>query len=100
LVCVYNCIANICCIIVRFISDWFNSTFVQDRLYGHGQARSDVMLVSYMRSGSSALGRLLGHRNDTFFVYEPLWKLHTWTFLTGEKHDIQCSMLTPDCKWK
>jgi len=56
------------------------------------------MLISYMRSGSSALGRLLGHRNDTFYFYEPLWKLHKWEFLTGEKYDTLCSTLTSDCK--
>jgi len=65
---------------------------------GQKEARTDVLLISYTRSGSSVLGRLLGFRNDTFYVNEPLWKLHKWEFLTAEQPDTLCAILTPDCK--
>lgn len=33
----------------------------------------DIILNSYMRSGSSFLGQVLGSRPDAFYVFEPLW---------------------------
>lgn len=43
----------------------------------------DVLLSSYMRSGSSLAGIILGYRDDAFYVYEPLWKISKWTYWHG-----------------
>ncbi|KAL4218862.1 hypothetical protein ACF0H5_021450 [Mactra antiquata] len=56
-----------------------------------------VLLNSYMRSGSSYMGRILGHRQDVFYYYEPLWTNLIWVYHKGEEK--LCSNIKPNqCK--
>ena len=43
----------------------------------------DIILNAYKHSGSTATGRILGSRMDTFYVHEPLWQVATRTFYKG-----------------
>lgn len=43
----------------------------------------DVLVNSYMRSGSSFTGQLLAFRPDTFYWYEPLWNYHSGVYYWG-----------------
>jgi len=43
----------------------------------------DVLINSYMRSGSSFTGQLLAFRPDTFYWYEPLWNFHSGVYYWG-----------------
>jgi len=38
---------------------------------------SSVVVLTYMRSGSSLTGDILQHTNDTFYVFEPYRSLYT-----------------------
>ncbi|XP_060599263.1 uncharacterized protein LOC132752885 isoform X2 [Ruditapes philippinarum] len=38
-----------------------------------------------MRAGSSFAGMVFGYRADSFYVYEPLWKLSQWTYWHGNR---------------
>lgn len=38
-----------------------------------------------MRSGSTLAGVILGWRDDTFYLYEPLWKISRWTYWHGNR---------------
>ena len=59
------------------------------------QESSDVILNAYMRSGSTILGKLLGHRKDTFYLFEPLWKVAKFQFYKGPDHI--CHYFRPYC---
>ena len=50
---------------------------------------SDLIINTYMRSGSSFLGSIFTSRPDMFYVYEPLWLVHKFNFFMGE--DLLCS---------
>ena len=56
----------------------------------------DVVLTSYMRSGSTLTGIVLGHRSDCFYVYEPLWKVARWAYWRG--NDSICRTDNTDCR--
>ena len=56
---------------------------------------NDVIINSYMRSGSSFLGQLLGYRSDTFYVYEPLWNIQKLAFYYGDGHI--CHYFNSEC---
>ncbi|XP_053380878.1 uncharacterized protein LOC123562043 [Mercenaria mercenaria] len=56
---------------------------------------SDVLIVSYQRSGSSFLSRVIGWRNDSFFWFEPLNKGREWSYLSGE--NLLCDIRKPSC---
>ena len=43
----------------------------------------DIILNSYMRSGSTVTGNILSSMNDTFYVFEPLWLLSKFNFYNG-----------------
>ena len=43
----------------------------------------DIILNAYKHSGSTATGRILSNRLDTFYVHEPLWQVATHTFYKG-----------------
>lgn len=59
----------------------------------------DVLLTGYMRSGSSAVGRILGFRNDSFYMYEPFWSVNKWEYLAGSYDDMLCGVSFPICRW-
>ena len=46
-------------------------------------AKYDVILNAYKHSGSTATGRILSNRMDTFYVHEPFWQVATHTFYKG-----------------
>ncbi|XP_045165955.2 carbohydrate sulfotransferase 1-like [Mercenaria mercenaria] len=58
--------------------------------------RTDVLLVAYMRTGSTFLGKVLGWRDDVFFWFEPLRKDRNWQYLRG--NDLLCQDLKPACE--
>ncbi|KAL4225374.1 hypothetical protein ACF0H5_016063 [Mactra antiquata] len=53
-----------------------------------------VMINTYMRSGSTILGSLLGHHDDAFYFYEPLQRTHTFNYINGSKF---CDYTRPFC---
>ncbi|KAL4218648.1 sulfotransferase 1 [Mactra antiquata] len=46
-------------------------------------AATDLIINTYMRSGSSFLGKIFALRPDTFYVYEPLWHVQKLSFYHG-----------------
>mgnify|MGYP000166837795 CR=1 FL=1 len=56
---------------------------------------SDLIINTYMRSGSSFLGSIFSSRPDIFYVYEPLWLVQRFAFFMGE--DLVCSSLKSVC---
>ena len=56
---------------------------------------SNLMIVSYMRSGSSMNGRVFGENPDNFYVFEPLIKLAPHHYLTEDK---LCEVQTNSCR--
>ena len=46
-------------------------------------AKYGVILNAYQHSGSTATGRILSNRMDTFYVHEPFWQVATHTFYKG-----------------
>ena len=46
---------------------------------------SNLMIVSYMRSGSSMNGRVFGENPENFYIFEPLIKLAPHHYLTEDK---------------
>ncbi|XP_060578309.1 carbohydrate sulfotransferase 1-like [Ruditapes philippinarum] len=48
----------------------------------------DILINSYMRSGSSFMGRLLAWHPDTFYWYEPLWNYDSGVYYWGK--DLLC----------
>ena len=57
---------------------------------------SDVIINTYMRAGSSFLGKMLGFRDDTFYVYEPLWMFHRYGYYHGMRE--VCWAFAPGCR--
>ena len=53
-----------------------------DKAWGAG-IKYDIILNAYKHSGSTATGRILSKRMDTFYVHEPLWQVATHTFYKG-----------------
>ncbi|WAR04426.1 hypothetical protein MAR_019795 [Mya arenaria] len=57
-----------------------------------GQPRSppkkkyDLLINSYMNSGSRFTGSLFGFRSDSFYFYEPLWNFHIWEYYHEPNH--------------
>lgn len=45
----------------------------------------DLIINTYMRSGSTFLGKLFSIRPDTFYVFEPLWNAQRFAFYRGVK---------------
>ncbi|XP_053379062.1 carbohydrate sulfotransferase 1-like [Mercenaria mercenaria] len=56
----------------------------------------DVLISSYMRSGSTLTGIILGWRADTFYLYEPFWKVSQWAYWHG--NDTVCRSDYLDCR--
>ena len=56
-----------------------------------------IVLLGYMRGGTTFVGSLLGHREDTFYLYEPLWNIATWTNFNGK--DL-CDIVTDTCTYE
>ncbi|XP_045185366.2 carbohydrate sulfotransferase 1-like [Mercenaria mercenaria] len=56
----------------------------------------DVLISGYMRSGSTLMGTILGWRNDSFYLYEPLLKIFVWTYWHG--NDTVCRSDRLDCR--
>ncbi|WAR31660.1 CHST1-like protein [Mya arenaria] len=57
---------------------------------------TDIMLVAYMRTGSTFLGDVLGRRQDVFYWYEPLIKGRSENYLRGA--DMLCNYFRPNCE--
>lgn len=60
------------------------------------QTPYDVIISAYMNSGSTFAGKMLGHRPDAFYFYEPLWRLSLWGYYTAE--NTLCSSRMPLCR--
>ena len=57
--------------------------------------RSDLIFSAYMRSGSTIIGKLFGNRFDTFYFFEPLWKVAKFHFYKGK--ESLCHYYNPNC---
>ena len=55
----------------------------------------DVILNSYMRSGSTITGKILSQVSNTFYVFEPLWLISKFKFYSGTH--LFCDYARPDC---
>lgn len=55
----------------------------------------DVILDTYMRSGSTITGKILSKMKDTFYTFEPLWKVAKQTFYKGP--GLFCEYSRPNC---
>ncbi|KAL4218155.1 hypothetical protein ACF0H5_022891 [Mactra antiquata] len=53
-----------------------------------------ILVNAYMRSGSTFLGRLLGHQEKIFYFYEPLHRMISWNYLNGTN---VCKYTEPVC---
>ena len=56
---------------------------------------TDLILSAYMRSGSTIIGKLFGHRLDTFYLFEPLWGIAKFQFYKG--NNSLCHYYRPHC---
>lgn len=43
----------------------------------------DVVISGYMAGGTTLTGIILGYKNGSFYVYEPMWKISTWSYWQG-----------------
>ncbi|WAR31661.1 hypothetical protein MAR_034203 [Mya arenaria] len=57
---------------------------------------TDIMLVAYMRTGSTFIGDVLGRREDVFYWFEPLHKQRMLQYLRG-RHFL-CNYFRPICQ--
>ncbi|XP_069135291.1 carbohydrate sulfotransferase 3-like isoform X2 [Argopecten irradians] len=56
---------------------------------------SDVLVVAYLKGGSTFLGDMLGFKTGNFYIYEPLHNLVQFGYFdTG---DLNCTMLNESC---
>ncbi|XP_033747092.1 carbohydrate sulfotransferase 1-like [Pecten maximus] len=55
----------------------------------------DVLLIAYLRGGTTFLGEMLGFRNENFYIYEPLHNLTTFGYF---KPGFLCSMMDESCR--
>ncbi|XP_045197675.2 carbohydrate sulfotransferase 1-like [Mercenaria mercenaria] len=51
----------------------------------YNSSRFNLIISTYMRSGSTFLGRLFSIRHDTFYVFEPLWNVQKFAFYWGKR---------------
>ncbi|XP_060563548.1 uncharacterized protein LOC132722941 [Ruditapes philippinarum] len=49
----------------------------------------DLLINTYMNSGSRFTGQLFGFRKGTFYIYEPLWKYSVWDYYHAD--NLVCS---------
>lgn len=61
-----------------------------------GDSSKFIFINSYMRSGSTFLGRVVGYRSDVFYYYEPLHKVWSWRYTKGSK---LCDLKRPSCEY-
>lgn len=61
----------------------------------HKHNGSDLIINTYMRSGSTFLGSVFSIRPDTFYVFEPLWKMQKMAFFSGNNE--LCSYYKNKC---
>lgn len=59
----------------------------------------DVMLFGYARGGSTYVGQILGHNDDTFYFYEPLLSKMEES-LRYYRLDAVCEMNSPHCRYE
>ncbi|XP_060069399.1 carbohydrate sulfotransferase 1-like [Ylistrum balloti] len=55
----------------------------------------NILLIGYLRGGTTFVGEILGLRNDSFYVYEPL---HKMSMLHYFKPGYMCSMEDASCR--
>ncbi|XP_060062624.1 carbohydrate sulfotransferase 1-like [Ylistrum balloti] len=55
----------------------------------------DILLIGYLGGGTSFTGDILGKRNDSFYLYEPLYSLYRFGYF---KPDYSCSMKKESCR--
>ncbi|KAL4216845.1 hypothetical protein ACF0H5_024565 [Mactra antiquata] len=60
----------------------------------HKSGTKKILINTYMRSGSTFLGKMLGHHEDAFYFYEPLHKVWTYSYTNGSK---LCRYMVPKC---
>ena len=58
--------------------------------------RYDVVISAYMRGGSTLAGQILGYHSDSFYVYEPFWKMAPWVYWKG--NDTVCRSDRTECR--
>ncbi|XP_020905613.1 carbohydrate sulfotransferase 1 [Exaiptasia diaphana] len=59
-------------------------------------SRTNLLILSHMRSGSSFLGQIFNHRDDVFFVYEPFYVLRSTTLAYSSFYESSALRLLND----
>lgn len=59
--------------------------FLDDDVSPDGRSKNNnVIINTYMRSGSTFLGNVFSIRNDVFYIFEPLWQIQKFAYFQGE----------------
>ncbi|XP_060076435.1 carbohydrate sulfotransferase 1-like [Ylistrum balloti] len=58
------------------------------------EGNSDILLIGYLRGGTTFTGEILGLREGNFYMYEPLHKWSTWDYY---KPGYSCSLENEHC---
>ncbi|OWF43860.1 carbohydrate sulfotransferase 2-like [Mizuhopecten yessoensis] len=74
------------------VKRWFGDPGV---LSASNRKISDLLVIGYLRGGTTLMGELLALRNDTFYVYEPLHKFGDFRYF---KPGYECSMNNETCR--
>ncbi|XP_060062622.1 carbohydrate sulfotransferase 4-like [Ylistrum balloti] len=80
----------------RFLSYPLRTTSHVERLRKQVKKNHHILLIGYLGGGTSLLGDILGTRNTSFYLYEPLHYMARFGYF---KPGYQCSMKTGNC-WK
>ena len=78
-------IVFLCCLLIAgyFIYDNTQSVVEYRIFVPEPGIQYDIILNAYKHSGSTATGRILSKRADTFYVHEPLWQVALAAFYKG-----------------
>lgn len=59
-------------------------------------SRTNLLILSHMRSGSSFLGQIFNHHHDVFYVYEPFYVLRSTTLAYSSFYESSALRLLND----
>ncbi|XP_021351925.1 uncharacterized protein LOC110449396 [Mizuhopecten yessoensis] len=79
-------------IVEKAINRYFGDRGV---LSSSNKKTSDILVIGYLRGGTTFIGEILGLRNDSFYVYEPLHKMAEFGYF---KPGHECSMYNETCR--
>lgn len=84
----------------NFFYSFVHSVFCIEPLKAQNKV-SKILLMTYMRSGSSFVGELMKFGGNVFYVYEPFWSVYEKTFRTDTEvchRNGTCQLVRLLCK--